>query len=289
MAARSKGRGTAAAIGLFLLFAGLVGGGVLYVVSSQRPAQAVAGFARAPIGCTTTLEFSEVGTFYVFEEAGVTFEPVEGGCQPVANPGAGFGTQFTGDQVPESIVLDTSLGYDIDGFDGRSVQRLEVTEPGEYAVAVMGSDLTVVAALGRDPNEGVGDLRRTALMVAIAGVVLGMALLTIAGRRSKRAAVVTNPEGPGWGPARRADRGDWTPEPVRSVQVPVNPHQPPQPAAVDRPPAPLPERSTSASSPWAAPSGTAEPLPPPDLSIWPPRAPQIEPTLPDTPGKSSGT
>ncbi len=41
MAARSTARGTAAAIGLFLLFAGLVGGGVLYVVANQRPSQAV--------------------------------------------------------------------------------------------------------------------------------------------------------------------------------------------------------------------------------------------------------
>lgn len=292
MAARSKGRGAAAAIGLFLLFAGLVGGGVLYVVSRQRPSQAVDGFARAPLGCTTTLEFSEVGTFYVFEEAGVTFEPVAGGCQPVATPGSAFAVQFTGDRVPEALVQDGSISYDVDGFDGRSVQRVEVTEPGEYAVAVSGSDLSVVAALGRDPNEGVDDLRRTALVVAIGGVVLGLALLTLAGRRSQRAAVVTVPDGPGWGPARRRDEGDWSPEPVRTDQVPVNPHQPPERASVTRPPAPLPERVPSDSSPWGAPSGTAEPLPPPDPGTrppLPPTTPDIEPVLPDAPGKTSGT
>lgn len=290
MAARSTARGTAAAIGLFLLFAGLVGGGVLYIVSNQRPSQAVEGFARAPIGCTTTLEFSEVGTFYVFEEAGTTFEPVEGGCQPVATPGATFGAQFTGDRVPDAIAQDGTISYDVDGFDGSSVQRVEITEPGEYAVAAMGSDLTVVAALGRDPNEGVDDLRRTALTVAIGGVVLGLGLLTIAGRRSKRAATVTNPDGPGWGPARQRADGNWPPEPPRMGQVPVNPHQPNEPASVTPPASPLPEREPSTPSPWEAPSGSAEPLPPPpDTSAPPPTSPQIEPTLPHSPGKTSGT
>ena len=47
MAVQSRGRGTVAALGLFLLFAGLVGGGVLYIVAQRRPAQTVEGFARA--------------------------------------------------------------------------------------------------------------------------------------------------------------------------------------------------------------------------------------------------
>ncbi|MEO6652680.1 MAG: hypothetical protein ABIP17_08500 [Ilumatobacteraceae bacterium] len=291
MAARSRARGTVAAVGLFLLFAGLVGGGVLYVVSQQRPSDSVEGFARAPIGCTTTMEFSEVGTFFVFEEAGATFEPVEGGCQPVATPGATFGAQFTGDRVPDALSQTGEIDYDVDGFAGRSVQRVEITEPGEYAVAVIGSDLTVVAALGRDPNEGVDDLRRTALAVATGGIVLGLGLLIFAGRRSKRAATLASPDGPGWGPARPRTDGNWPPEPPRLGQVPVNPHLPNEPASVTRPAPPLPERSPSVSSPWDAPSGSAEPLAPPDPTTVTraPSAPEIEPTLPDAPGKTSGT
>ena len=67
---RSRGRGTAAAFGFILLFAGLIGGGVLYVRSLMWHDDAVEAFARAGVGCTTTLQFTETGTFYVFEETG---------------------------------------------------------------------------------------------------------------------------------------------------------------------------------------------------------------------------
>ncbi len=288
MAVRSKGRGTAAAIGLFILFAGLVGGGVLYVVSQNRPSQTVEGFARAPIGCTTTLEFSEVGTFYVFEEAGVVFEAVDGSCQPVATPSASFGVEFTGDLEPDSLVADTSVSYDVDGYDGRSIQRIEITQPGEYSVAVTGTDLTVVAALGRDPNDGVDDLRQTALMIAIGGVVLGLLLLTLSARRSKRAATFSAPDGPGWGPGVAQRVGGWPPESPNINQVPVNPHQPLQPAH-----AVLPERPPADPSMWTAPTGDAEPLPPPDPAAPPPPPPvaedEVEPVLPDSQGRTSGT
>ena len=289
MGVRSKGRGTVAAIGLFVLFAGLVGGGVLYVVSQQRPSRTVDGFARAPIGCTTTLEFSETGTFYVFEEAGIRSESSDAGCSPVATPGEAFGVEFTSVLQPE-LTSDTSVSYDVDGFDGRSVQRLDIVEPGEYSVAVTGSDLTVVAALGRDPNEGIDDLRRTGLVLAIGGIVLGLLLLTLSGRRSKRASVVTNPEGPGWGPATPRATGTWPPETPKVPQVPVNPHEPLVPAKADLAAKPEPDPST-----WTAPSGDAQPLPPPDPDA--PAAPPVEssdddvvePVLPDTPGRTSGT
>ncbi len=286
MAVRSKGRGTAAAIGLFILFAGLVGGGVLYVVSQNRPSETVDGFARAPIGCTTTLEFSEVGTFYVFEEAGVVFEG-EGSCQPVATPSASFGVEFVGDLVPDEVVRDESVSYDVDGFDGRSVQRIEITEAGEYSVAVTATDLTVAAALGRDPNEGVDDLRRTALVIAIGGVVLGLLLLTLSGRRSKQAAVMSTPDGPGWGPAQPRSTGDWPPEAPSVTQVPVNPHEPLEPARAE-----LPDRRPAETASWNPPSGDAQPLPPPDLSATAPSADpaeEIEPARPDTQGRTSGT
>lgn len=289
MGVRSKGRGTAAAIGLFILFAGLVGGGVLYVVSQQRPSRTVDGFARAPIGCTTTLEFSEIGTFYVFEEAGIRSESSDAGCSPVATPGDEFGIEFTSDLQPE-LTSDTTVSYDVDGFDGRSVQRVEITEPGEYSVAVTGSDLTVVAALGRDPNEGIDDLRRTGLIVAIAGIVLGLLLLTLSGRRSKRAAVLTTPEGPGWGTSTPRPASTWPPETPTVDQVPVNPHEPLVPAKAD-----LAPRPTSDPTTWTAPSGDALPLPPPDPEA--PPAPPVEssdddltePVLPDAPGRTSGT
>ncbi|MFW2334927.1 hypothetical protein [Ilumatobacter sp.] len=279
MGVKSQGRGTAAALGLFLLFAGLVGGGVLYVVAQRRPAQSVEGFARAPVGCTTTLDFTETGTFYVYEEVGSAAGIAGGDCQPVADPSASFEAVFTGDLAPSDVTADDSISYDVDGFDGRSIQRVEITETGQYSVAVTGNDLTVVAALGRDPDDGVDGLTRAASVVAIAGVVLGLLLLVLSGRRSKRAATVAPPAGPGWpSSATDGDSADapWPPEAPRLDQVPVNPHAPdvtpqPDPAPVVPP------------APWQPPSGrAADALPPPDPA---PGAP----TLPDRDGRQPGS
>jgi hypothetical protein len=284
MGVKSQGRGAAAALGLFLLFAGLVGGGVLYFVAQQRPGQSVDGFARAPVGCTTTLEFTETGVFYVFEEVGFLAGNVGGGCQPVADPTAAFGVEFSGDLLPASVTVDDSVSYDVDGFDGRSIQRIEIADPGQYTVVVTGSDLTVLAALGRDPDDGVDDLRRTASIVAIGGVVLGLLLLVLAGRRSKRAALVTTPDGPGWGPAVRTD-GAWPPEAPRLDQVPVNPHQPTEPARATQPGHSDAPRVAPTWGPPVGPANDELPAPP----APPPPTITADPVLPDHPGKVSGT
>lgn len=295
MGVKSQGRGAAATLGLFLLFAGLVGGGVLYFVAQRRPAQSVEGFARAPVGCTTTLEFTEGGTFYVFEEVGAARDAVGGGCQPVADPSATFEVRFSGDVTPNSVLGDESISYDLDGFDGRSVQRIDITEPGQYTVEVVGDDLTVVAALGRDPDDGVDQLRRTALTLAVVGIALGLLLLVLAGRRSKRAAVAVTPDGPGWGPATPTSPDDtdasWPPKVPRLDQVPINPHLPLEQAASTA----APSVGTPSGPPaaWQPPSGEASDELPPPPSTPPPgvSSPDLppEPALPDAQGKPSGT
>ncbi|NNE12626.1 MAG: hypothetical protein HKN41_10345 [Ilumatobacter sp.] len=273
MSVRSRGRGVAAAFGLFVLLAGLIAGGVLYIVAEQRPGRAVDGFARAPVGCTTTLEFSETGSFYLYEEAGAEIDPAAGGCEPFASIGREFDVEFTGNLTPASIEPDTSVTYDIDGRDGRSVERIEITRAGQYSVAVLGDDITVVAALGRNPTDGVDELRQAALIAAVVGLVLGLLLLVLSGRRSKRAAEAVMPQGPGWGPSQRPV-DSWPPEAPNLQQRPVNPHAPSEPARAER-------AAGSDGGTWGPPSGDAETLPAPEEPA--------EPVLPDTPGKTSGT
>jgi hypothetical protein len=276
MAVTSRGRGLAAALGLFCLFVGLVGGAVLYLVAQRRPAQTVEGFARAPVGCVTTLEFAETGTFYVFEEVGADIEAIANGCEPAIDPTARFDVVFTGALRPE-VIADgvSSVSYDVAGFDGRSVQQLEITAPGQYTIEVTGDDPTVAAAIGRDPDAGVDDLQRAASILAIAGTVLGLLLLIVSGRRSKRAATVMAPSGPGWGPTPRATGEPTIAGGPISGQVPVNPHAPSGPPA------------------WQPPSGeaaddTTAPAVPP-LPATPASPADAEPVLPDTPGRTSGT
>jgi hypothetical protein len=256
MAIKSKGRGTAAAFGLLLLFAGLVGGAVLYMLSVRRPADAVDGFARAPVGCTTTLRFTETGTFYVFEDLGPVIEVPDGGCEPTADPAQTFAFDMQGPDGPVVPRADASLSYDTDDYVGNSVARVEIDVAGEYEVVVVGDDPAVVAAIGRDPDDGVDDLRQRAIAVAIIGVVLGGLLLLLAGRRSKQAAAFLAPDGPGWGPRQGGDR--VMPPAESGVRSAVNPHQPDQQADVAGPLSDVNEmlarpREPKPVSPWAPP------------------------------------
>jgi len=269
MARKSKGRGTAATFGLLLLFGGLIGGGVLYALSVRRPAEAVAGFARAPVGCETTLDFTETGTFYVFHDLGGVIDVPVGGCQPTADPTKTFGFELRGLDGPVVPRADLSLSYDTDDHLGHSVARIEITTVGRYQIEVVGDDPAVVAAIGRDPEDGVADLRLRAIMVAVIGVVLGALLLVLAGRRSSKAAQFLAPDGPGWGPGQRAMTLEIPDEP-RVARVPVNPHLPdeqvaiaPQLSELD---ALMARRSPPAPAPWAPPvpgESSPQPLPPP--------------------------
>ena len=282
MGVRSRGRGAVAALGLFCLFVGLVGGAVLYIVAERRPAQTVDGFARAPVGCNTTLEFTEAGTFYVFEEVGAAAEQVGNGCDPVADRDSPFRVEFIGELTPASTDAATEISYDVGGLDGRSIRSVEIVETGQYTMEVTGDDVTVVAAIGRDPDAGVGELRRAAAVLAVAGVVLGLLLLTLSGRRSRRAATATTPTGPGWGPAPRAGSRPTTAGGPLTGQVPVNPHAPPGPG--ERPAWEPPSPGVGGRSEPMDGSSMMPPPPPP-----PGAPPPDGPVLPDAPGRPSGT
>jgi hypothetical protein len=235
MAIKSKGRGTAAAFGLLLVISGLFGGGVLYWQSVNRTADVVDGFARAPIGCTTTLRFTETGTFYVFEDIGPLVAAPAGVCEPSADPDQTFAFELSGPDGPVVPKPEQGLSYDTEDHVGSSVARFEVTALGEYEIVVVGDDESVVAAIGRDPDDGVDDLRQRAIVVAIVGVVLGALLLVLAGHRSKHAATFATPDGPGWGPQPTPDDHLLAHDRSAADRSAVNPHQPDEQVAIARP------------------------------------------------------
>lgn len=258
------GRGVIAAIGLLVLFAGLVGGGVLWVLADREPESAAESFARAVTGCTTTLTFGEPGEFYVFEELSGIVAPVDG-CQPSTLPGRPFTftvTTTTGVEVPR--VADDSVSYDLDVGSGTSVARITIPEPGEYRISVLGADPAIVAAIGGDPQDGVEQLRQAAIAAVAGGLVLGGFLLWLSARRSKKAATFTGLADPGWGVterdhARRAEtqNGSWPPASPDVRQVPVNPMAPDE---------------RRVAEPWSAPGAetTAPPLVVPTPDVEPP-------------------
>lgn len=291
MSIKSRGRGTAALFGMLLVVAGLIGGALLYVLSVRRPGQAVDHFARAPVGCTTTLEFTETGTFYVYAEDAAQVTPPAGDCEPTGEPGRAFGFELTGSGgavVPKS---DESVEYDSGGRTGRSIARFDIDTAGSFEIAVVGDDPAVVAAVGRDPQDGVDELRRGALIVAIAGVLLGALLLAVAGRRSSRAATFAPPVGPGWDLHPPSETpSEWPPAPPHIAQVPVNPHRPNEPASPTPPPPPLPARRPPTSTPpsWGPPPAdeASSAVSEPPLRPTPP--PELKPMLPDRRIRTSG-
>lgn len=249
MASRSKGRGrgSAALVGFVLLIAGALGAGALLLVARQRPTDAVTGFARAPVGCTTTLDFTETGTFYVYREQSTPIGPLEGDCTPAADPSRSFGFELTGPAGPVPGRSDTSIAYDVDGVAGRAVARIEIESTGEHEIVVVGDDPEIVVAVGRDPDHGVDDLRRAAIVVGTVGGVLGLALLVLTGARSRRAAAPTAPQGPGWA-ARPPD--------VSPTSMPAWPPSPPTLQVPDIEAEPAGEWV----SPWAAPAPGEQPV-----------------------------
>jgi hypothetical protein len=113
-----------AVVGLLLAVAGLVGAAVLWIMSAQRPDDAVESFARGPVGCTVTLEFADAGSFYVYEERVPADHPVFATCEPAVTGDESFEFElFDGDR-PLATRADTSIRYDTAVAVGRSVARV---------------------------------------------------------------------------------------------------------------------------------------------------------------------
>jgi len=263
MANKSQGRGLIAFIGFIVLFAGLLGAVVLWILADREPNRAAENFARAAPGCTTTITIAEPGEYYVFQELSGVITTVNG-CVPSVSPGIDFAFELVGpDGEPVRRRLDSSLSYDLPIGEATSVASVEITQAGSYQLSVVGNDPAVVAVVGGDPAANVGRLRLGSWLAGIVGVVLGATLLVLSGRRSRRAAVVTAPVDPGWGVTERdherraaaqlPNPPPWPPQ-VPTVQVPVNPHLPdehrvPQgqwaPPTVDGPAPSLPSSQTA--------------------------------------------
>lgn len=293
--AKARGRGAVAGLGFALLFAGLIGGVVLWILAMREPDRAAEGFARAAPGCRTTLSFSETGEFYLYEElSGVV---VAEGCEPDTAPGQAFTWELLGpDGEPVDAIDDTSVSYALDVGAGTSLARVDIDRAGSYEIEVRGNDPAVVAAIGRDPDENVIRLRAAAIAAALIGIAGGGMMLWLSGRRSRRAAAMVAPADPGWGVterdhARRAGSGDgddvWrdrsaAQEPTAprgalevpdeaSAADPTGDHEwPPRPPSLADVGAESVEPTPPAPAPWAPPSadtvrqaGGEDDVPPP--------------------------
>ena len=212
--ARTPGRGlTIAGVALFLL--GLGAGAALFVLSGKTEEDTVKKFARAPAGCTTTLQFDRADTFEVYLETAGVLDTVSGDC---AANGAGYNhadndpprvslSFVDADNVEVSLTPGTGATYDVGGFKGQAVQQVTIPSSGTYQLTVTSEANDFVIAIGGESDADSKKLKLAAIGAAIAGVVMGFVLL-IAGSRAKRSAPTPAPAsgtwpsatpGPGWG------------------------------------------------------------------------------------------
>lgn len=196
MASRRAGRGTVL-FGLLVLFAGLAGAVVLFLLARQRGDDAIGDLARAPVGCDTTLSFSDTGTFYVYIEHLGRIGALDGDCETrdeysrdaEDEPRVTITlTDGDGNEV-ELDRLEDEFTYSLDdSFAGTATRQVEIESTGDYVVTVESTDGDdFVVAIGRDPGEVANTMRVGALAAAIVGVVLGLVLVLMGVRRGRRA------------------------------------------------------------------------------------------------------
>ncbi|NND74547.1 MAG: hypothetical protein HKN44_06030, partial [Ilumatobacter sp.] len=192
------------AVGIVVLVVGMLCAVGLWYSAGQRYDDAVRNLARAPVGCVTTLDFAETGNYLLFVETRGTISDVVGDC------GSTGDFEWTEDRDPTvgvtlidprdaAVELDSADGvtYDAAGSAGFAVQSFRVDTAGDHLLTVADADPGFAIAVGRDPNDGVTLLRIGAALAAIAGLVIGGAMLVLASRRSKAAPAAA----PGWLPA----------------------------------------------------------------------------------------
>ena len=259
MSASGKRTGLIAA-GLMVLVVGMLAAVTLWYLGASRRSDAVRGFARAPVGCDTTLEFDRTGRFLVFLETEGTLVDLDGNCDPdeqvERNAESLPAVRLTlRDDAGDEVDLDSRPGvdYDTDGFVGTSIREFEVDEAGEYVLRVESTtgDRDFAVAVGGDPSAGVDGLRLGAAAAAIAALVIGGLLLVLGARRPD---AIAEPAATGWPDTPTA----WPTAPPTMSPPTMSPPNVAPPAH----------------------SGTSLPPPP---AAWPPQAPAGPPIAPPPP------
>ncbi len=291
-------RGGLIGVGALLLAAGLVAGIVLFLASSSNYDEGVQNLARAPIGCTTSLEFDEAGTYTIYVETRGQIGELRGDC-PNADTDYDLGDlgDLADEGLPDVDIMlvddggvevdldaDDSKDYDAAGFVGQSVSSVEIPEAGDYEITATSDENELAVAIGRNPKETAGSMKTMAYLALGLGVVLGGLCLVLGMRRRPARGTGLPPSAPpvgGGGGLGAAPMSTSTyPGQVPVAQPPVSspPAAPTYQPPTYQPPAP--------ASPPAAPSPTIPmptvPIPP--VPPTPPGPPAGGPTWPAPPG-----
>jgi hypothetical protein len=240
--------------GVLVILAAFGAAVAMWIAGSNREGDNVAGFARAPVGCDTTLDFESTGRFLLYVETSGRFGELSGACdapERYDRDAADVPSVELTLRDPDGGVIDLgeagAVDYDVDGFVGTSIGEVQIESEGDHVLTVqpVGGEAFAVA-VGRPPDQGVALLRLGALAAAIGGLLLGGLLLVLGSRRPP---VVPAPATP-WTP----DGGGWPSSPPGFPVPPpttgaTGPAGPPIVAPVPTPPSPPPAPARPTSTP----------------------------------------
>ena len=230
-------------LGAAVLVVGLAAAGVMFGLTSTVEQSTVEGFARAPVGCTTTLEFDRTGEFTLYVETKGQMSSLDGDCDaPTSyewtddNPPTASLTLNGPDGTAVEVAASEGLSYDTGDFVGTEKGTVSITETGTYRLTVASTDSGFAVAVGGDPEADSSTLTTSAVVVAIAAVVIGLLLVLLGLRRR------TPPAPPSASrPSSPAGVPGWQPQaPVPGVVSPSAPPGVPLPPSPPVAPPPMP-------------------------------------------------
>ncbi len=230
------------ATGIAIAVLGIGAGVVLVALSGSAREETVKRFARAPVGCTTTLQFDKSATFTIYIETKGNIGTVDGDC---AAGGAPY--QRGNNELPRvSLTLlnsadeETTLTatdaptYAVGDFAGQGYQRVDINEPGTYRLTVISDDTDFAIAVGGKPDADAKAMSLAGVGAATLGLLLGGLLILLGLRRKKSVPVVGSPVM--WQPTLQTVPG-WQPQEVVPGAISMYPTPTSTPPAPPTPPA----------------------------------------------------
>ena len=288
--------------GVALVALGLGAGAVLFGLSGSTEESTVEKFARAPAGCTTTLQFDKAGVFTLYTETKGNVGNPGGDC--AANGGS---YEHADDDLPratltlvdeadavQTLVDASGASYDVGGFRGQTTQQVRIATKGTYRLTVTSDATDFAIAIGGAPDADSSTMKTAGIGVALAGLLLG-GLLIVMSMRKKGGLAAAAPAAAGWSPSPAGVPGaqphygtvpGYQPQqPAYQPQQPAYPpqqpgYQPQQPSyQPQQPTVPGYQQPPSAPQPGWAPQQPSPPAAPVEHHE-PPAAPPAPPQGP---------
>lgn len=222
-------------LGVASMVLGVAAGTTCIALSASAVDDTVAAFARAPQGCTTTLQFDHTGSFTLYFERRGLLAPAGGDCDMNESSYRYGGEQPAldlalldpnGDEVNIDAIRSGAT-YDTERFEGAAIGRVTIVSAGEYNLSVSAESGVFAVAVGGDPQADRNVLLGGGIILFALGLSLGIVCIVLGRSRRRRS-------GGGASGQRIAERpsipvATYTPVAAQRPQIPVTPPSAPAP------------------------------------------------------------